>query len=165
MTNLDVPPQEVLDLIQACIEEYHPELSSAGVTVDAMFAFNDKTYPVKSGGYPAMAAIKINSVRNRKKGLKDAEITFDGEVYKSLSPEQAKALVDQQLFYLEIKKNKEGEIKRDDADRVVLKLKKVDYRLSWFREIALRHGQNSPEVYQAKLLWNNDGKTFFPAAE
>jgi hypothetical protein len=33
--------------------------------------------------------------------------------------------------------------------------------MGWFRDIALRHKENSPEVYQAQMLWQADATTFF----
>lgn len=162
----DIPPPELFDLIQTCLEEYHKDLHQAGVTIDAMFAFNDKAqFPVKVGGYPALAYTKITPLKQRVKGMSDAEIVIDGEAYNSISPMQQKALIDRELYSLELTYDKEGILKRDDCERPKLKLKKVDYRLSWYKEIAERHGVNSPEIHQANILWNNDGKTFFRAAQ
>lgn len=159
----DTPPQELLLLINQTMEKYHPDLYNNGVTVDAVLAYNDKTdYPVKSGGYPVLAFTKVSSLKLRVKGAKDAEITLDGAAFEALNEEQKVALIDRELYSLSLVHDKEGELKRDDADRPKIRLKKCDYRLSWFTEIARRHGNNSPEVYQASVLWKNDGKTFFP---
>lgn len=158
----DQPSEQVIALIKSTIKEFHPELDEAQVTVDAIMAYNDKGFAVKAGGYPALACIKANSLANRIKGLADALITIDGDSYDSMSEAQQKALIDDQLYCLMITRDKEQNIKTDDASRPKLRLKKCDYRLSWFREIAVRHGSNSPERYQAKVLWENDGKAFFP---
>jgi hypothetical protein len=159
----DTPTPEILDLINSTKEKYHPELHDNGVTVDAVLAYNDKdAYPVKSGGYPTLAFTKISSLKNRVKGFADAEITLDGSAFESLSETQKIALIDRELYSMGLVYDKEGSLKTDDANRPRIKLKKYDYRLSWFREIALRHKDDSPEVYQAKILWRNDGETFFP---
>lgn len=160
----DQPSDSTLALIQSTLEEFHPELVEAQVTVDAIMAFNDKGFPVKEGGYPALACTKINSLVNRIKGFMDASIYIDGSAFESMGEAEQKALIDRQLYCLTVVRDKEQNIKTDDAGRSKLRLKKCDYRLSWFREIAVRHKENSPEVYQAKLLWRNDGKTFFPQA-
>lgn len=162
MPHYDTPDQSVLDLINSTIQEFHPELVEAQVTIDALMAFDDKGFPVKVGGYPAIASIKISSLKNRVKGFADAEIVFDKAAYDALSDDQRKGLIDHQLYYLMVKRDKEDNIKRDDVGRACLKMRKHDYQMGWFREIALRHKENSPEVYQAKLLWRNDGETFFP---
>ena len=79
-----------------------------------------------------------------------------------MSVPQQEALLDRELFRLVVKRDKEGNVKTDDAERPVLRLKKFDYMLGWFKEIAVRHGGDSPEVYQANILWQKDGRTFFP---
>lgn len=163
MTTYDTAPQEVLDLIQNIMEQYHEELNEAGVTVDAMFAYNEKgDHAVKHGGYPALAYIKITSLKNRIKGMMDAEITIDGEAYKAMTEPQRIALIDHELHHLMVARDKEENIKLDDANRPKLKIRKHDYQMGWFRDIAIRHKENSPEVYQARLLWLADANIFFP---
>lgn len=162
MPHYDQPSEQVIALIKSTIKEFHPELDEAQVTVDAIMAYNDKGFAVKAGGYPALACIKANSLANRIKGLADALITIDGDSYDSMSEAQQRGLIDHELTHLNIKRDKEQNIVTDDAGRPKIKMKKHDYQMGWFREIAIRHGENSPEVYQAKLLWRNDGKTFFP---
>jgi hypothetical protein len=159
----DTPTQELLDLINSTREKYHSELHANNVTVDAVLAYNDKAeYPVKQGGYPVLAFTKISSLKNRVKGFADAEITIDGSAWESLNDAQKEALIDRELHSLTLVYDKEGALKTDDANRPKIRLKKYSYRLSWFTEIAKRHKQNSPEVYQAKILWDNDSEVFFP---
>lgn len=166
MPNYDTAPKEIIALINETTNEFHPELVEAGVTIEAVMAFDDKGgYPVKANGYPALACIRANSLKNRVKGFADAEITIDKSAYDALNDQQKKALIDHELFHLVVVRDKEGNIKHDDAERPKIKLKKHDYQFGWFREIALRHGENSPEVYQANLLWKNDGPTFFTRAQ
>lgn len=163
MTTYDIVPQQVLDLIKQTMEDYHDELHEAGVTVDAVFAFNENgDHPVKFGGYPALAVIKINSLKNRIKGAMDAEITIDRDAYNAMNELQRVALIDHELHHLIIARDKEDNVKFDDASRPKLKMRKHDYQMGWFRDIALRHKDNSPEVYQAKMLWLADARTFFP---
>lgn len=163
MAHYDTAPQEVLDLINSTIEEFYPELVEADVTVDAMMAYDEKGgFPVKHGGYPALAMIKSTSLKNRVKGMADAEITIDAEAFKNMNKLQQKALIDHELCHLIVVRDKEGNIKTDDADRPKLRMRKHDHQMGWFREIAIRHKYNSPEVYQATLLWNEDAPIFFP---
>lgn len=164
MTIYDKAPDEVFILVNEVKAQYHPDLVEAGATIDVLFAFNDKGSPVTGGGYPAFAVIRNITLKNRVKGMADAEITIDGEVYKNMSDEQRRALVDHELYHLIVKRDKEGNIQFDDADRPKFKMRKHDYQMGWFRAIAVRHGRNSPEVYQAGLLMQQDGNVFFPPA-
>lgn len=162
MAHYDTAPEEVIDLINETIEEFHPELVEAQVTVDAMFAYDEKGgFPVKAGGYPAFATIKITSLKNRVKGMADAEITIDAEAFKGMNKEQQKALIDHELYHLLVVRDKESNIKTDDANRPKLRIRKHDHQMGWFKAIAIRHKQNSPEVYQATLLWDSDASIFF----
>lgn len=164
MASFDTTPESLNQTIQTLIAANHPELVEANVTVDTIFAFDDKGgFPVKTNGYPSSANIKISNLKSRVKGAADAEICIDRDAFNAMTEGQQQALLDRELHKIMIKRDKEGTIKIDDASRPVLKIKKFDYMLGWFKEIAIRHKENSPELYQAKLLWKNDSKTFFPS--
>lgn len=162
MTVYEKAPHDVENLIDAVMRDYHPELIEAGVTIDSLFAFNDRSEPIKPGGYPALAVIRINTLKNRVKGMADAEITIDGAIWKNMTEPQRRALLDHELYHLIVKRDKESNIETDDIDRPKLKMRKHDYQMGWFRAIAVRHKENSPEVTQAKLLWREDANIFFP---
>lgn len=163
MPSFDITTPEINQTVQSLIEQNHPELVEANVTVDTIFAFDDKGgFPVKTNGYPSAANIKISNLKSRVKGAADAEIVLDRDAFNSMSVIQQQALIDRELYKLSVKRDKEGNIKTDDANRAKLGLKKFDYMLGWFKEIAIRHKENSPEVFQAKILWQKDGQTFFP---
>lgn len=163
MPSFDITTPEINQTVQSLIEANHPELVEANVTVDTIFAFDDKGgFPVKTNGYPSAANIKISNLKSRVKGAADAEIVLDRDAFNSMSAIQQQALIDRELYKLSVKRDKEGNIKTDDANRAKLGLKKFDYMLGWFKEIAVRHGADSPEVFQANILWQKDGRTFFP---
>jgi hypothetical protein len=163
MPQFDIAPESINETIQTLIAANHPELVEANATVDSIFAFDDKGgFPVKTNGYPSAANIKISNLKSRVKGAADAEICIDREAFNAMSPTQQEAVLDRELYRLVVVRDKEGAVKTDDSDRPKLKIKKFDYMLGWFKEIAQRYGQDSPEVYQANILWQKDGRTFFP---
>lgn len=163
MPQFDIAPESINETIQTLITANHPELVEANVTVDTIFAFDDKGgFPVKTNGYPSAANIKISNLKSRVKGAADAEICIDRDAFNAMTEGQQKALIDRELHRLIVVRDKEGNVKVDDAERAKLRLKKFDYMLGWFKEIAVRHGADSPEVYQANILWQKDGRTFFP---
>lgn len=163
MPSFDITSPEINETVQKLITANHPELVEANATVDTIFAFDDKGgFPVKTNGYPSAANIKISNLKSRVKGAMDAEIVIDKAAYDSMTDLQREALLDRELYKLIVVRDKEGAVKTDDSERPKLRLKKFDYCLGWFKEIAIRHGQNSPEVYQANILWQKDGRTFFP---
>lgn len=163
MPNFDITNPQIAETITKLIEQNHPELVEANVTVDSIFAFDEKGgFPVKTNGYPSAANIKISNLKSRVKGAADAEICIDRDAYNSMNELQREALLDRELHKLVIVRDKEGTIKTDDSMRPKMRIKKFDYMLGWFKEIAIRHKENSPEVYQANILWQKDGQTFFP---
>ncbi len=165
MPQYDITSPEINETVQKLITANHPELVEANATVDTIFAFDDKGgFPVKTNGYPSAANIKISNLKSRVKGAADAEICIDRDAFNAMTEPQQLALIDRELYRLIVVRDKEGAVKRDDADRAKLRIKKFDYMLGWFKEIAVRHGTDSPEVYQANILWQKDGRTFFPKA-
>ncbi len=163
MPYYDASTPQVAEIINSLIGQYYPDLEEGQVTIESIFAYDNKGgFPVKAGGYPALACIKVNNLKNRVKGFADAEITIDAEAFKAMTDPQKIALLDHELYHVLVVRDKEGNIKTDDANRSKLRLKKHDYQMGWFKEIAQRHGENSPEVYQANILWQKDGRTFFP---
>ena len=163
MPCFDTTPESINETVQSLIEANYPELVEGNVTVDTIFAFdNNGGFPVKTNGYPSSANIKISNLKSRVKGAADAEICIDRDAFNSMSVTQRGALLDRELYKLIIKRDKDGNIKTDDADRCCLKIKKFDYMLGCFKEVAVRHGGDSPEVYQANILWQKDGRTVFP---
>lgn len=159
-TAYEKAPAEINEQIAALIQEWHPDLAKVGVTIDALTAVNNSGHAVKHGGYPALATVRIISLKDRVKGLADAEIVIDADAWELLTPEQQAALLDHELYHLEPIKDGDG-FKRDDIGRPKLGMKLHDVQVGWFREIATRHGANSPERIQAKKLLEKESQTFF----
>lgn len=163
MKTYDNAPDEVQDKIEALMEAYHPKLIEAGVTIHALYARNGAGHAILCGGYPALAVVRVVGLKDRVKGMKDAEIVIDAERYEELSEGERDGLLDHELFHLETVSDPEsGGIKKDDCGRPRLVLRKHDIQIGWFREISVRHGKNSPEQVQARALMEKDGQFFFP---
>ncbi len=153
---------DALTVIDNMQVEYHGELD--GVTVAALFVFDlESTMPVlKHQGYPAQAVARITPVRERALGLADASIVIDRSNWLTLSQRQRDALIDHELTHLERVLDKEtGQPVCDVLDRPKLAMRRHDYQLGWFDEVAQRHGEASPEVRQAKQLMEASGQLYF----
>lgn len=162
MKSYDIAPAEVGSKIQSLIEAYHPKLKEAGVTIHALFAQNSGGHAVTCGGYPALAVVRITSLKDRVKGMRDAEIVIDEENYDELNDAQRDGLLDHELHHLETVPDDDGGFQRDKAGRPKLSMRKHDVQIGWFTEIAKRHGVNSPEQIQARKLFDHHGQYFFP---
>lgn len=150
---------EVHDRLERIIDQYHPELRDAGVTFALRFAegkedaAGEVTPPIRVGGYPASAKVRIVSYSDRVNGMSDAEITIDKGEWDMLTEREADALLDHEATHLELKlkvvKNEEGEetevIDRDDLDRPKLKMRRHDQQIGVFHGVVRRYGRAAPE--------------------
>jgi hypothetical protein len=158
----ELAPAEVKERADKLISQYHHDIENAAVRIDYLFATSDSGNAVMLHGYPCLAVVRIVNLKDRAKKNADAEITIDAEAYKTMTDAQKDGLLDHELHHLIVKRDKDGGFDLDDLYRPKLKLRKHDWQMGWFEEIARRHGPASPEVYQAQILWDNAGQAFFP---
>jgi hypothetical protein len=170
-------PKHISEMAAGIIEEYHPELGDVEIKLDILVASlpaadteteaqaqADKP-ALTVNGYPARAATRILSHRDRVKGNGDAEISIDSEAWKNMSDPQRKALLDHELYHLEVARSKEGEYLSDDGGRPKLRLRKHDRHHGWFDEVAKRHGCASVEVSDIMRVVLQAKQAYFPFME
>lgn len=158
----DQAPDEVRVRVDALIEKHYPDLKTAGVRIDLLQVSNEDAEPcLKLHGYGAAAVVRIIGTKDRVAGRGDAEILVDCATYEKLKPEARDALLDHELYHLQVKKDKHGALKFDDHGRPVLKMRLHDWQLGWFDEIARRHGEFSMEVQHARALARQTGQLYF----
>ncbi len=158
----DTAPSNVKQRADALIERNHEDLWKVEAKIDYLFATNDRGDAVSHRGYPALAVVRIVNLKDRTKGMGDAEITIDAAKYLRMTPEQQDALLDHELHHLIVMRDDDGMAKTDDLGRPRFKMRKHDFDFGWFTEIATRHGMNSPEVTQAKMMWDEANQSLFP---
>jgi hypothetical protein len=146
--------------------EHHEDLG--GVTVTGLFAYDtESSEPVlKHQGYAAGAIVRITPLKDRALGMADATITVDRAGWLALSQRQRNALIDHELTHLVHKLEEDEdtgeEVPAFDAlGRPKLLMRKHDHQFGWFDEVALRHGQASPEVREARVLMETSGQLYF----
>jgi hypothetical protein len=168
----------VYAMINRLIDQHHPELRNAGVTI--LCQMLDSKNGLKLHGYPCYATVKIVGDKDRAAGMQDARITLDAKEWFYLSDERKLAILDHELHHLVVDTepciiNEEDpkrpgvfrdvagrRAKEDDNGRPKLKMKLHDVQLGWFRAIAERHGEASIEAEQAATLCHADGQLLFP---
>ena len=122
--------------------ETHKPLVEQGVTIDLLFAFGERD-PAGNVIGPAImhhgrrsgGLCRKVSLKDRAKGLADAEIILDGDNWNELIEAEQRALLDHELHHLAIKIDKRGVVK-DDLGRPVLQLRRHTIEVGWFKEIA-----------------------------
>lgn len=157
-------PDEVREMITNIKNKYYPDLCKAEVTITSLMAHarrNEKgeiTGPsLTLHGHPAIAIVSVTNHKNRVAGLTDVIIEFDGDIWNDFSLEDQSAIVDHELFHIDLKKDEDGEFQSDDSGRPKVRLKPHDWQLGGFGEIAKRHGSASQEVQQLKTVVSQYG--------
>jgi hypothetical protein len=105
---------------------------------------------IKLHGYPCAAVISIIPYKQRVDKRADAEIIIDAEWWDNATEPQQRALLDHEITHLEIQRDENGFVRTDDVGRPKLKMRLHDFDFGGFREIAIRHGSNAPEVEAAR---------------
>lgn len=143
-------------------QQHHPELEK--VSVEALFIFDlESTEPVlKHQGYPAAAVIKITKLADRVMGIADAVVTVDRSFWLTLTPGQRDALIDHELTHLEPVYDEEtGTQVFDSHERPKLEMRRHDRQFGWFDDVARRHGEQSIEIRQARMLLTETDQLYF----
>jgi hypothetical protein len=143
-------------IVDALLEKYRGELLAAGVRFDLLLAYAAKNQngeavgpAIKANGYAAAATVRILSLKDRAKGMGDAEIVVDGDRIDEWSAENLEAILDHEVEHVDLVLDGEGSLKRDDLGRPKLRLRLHDRQMGWFDSVARRHGLASLEVAQA----------------
>lgn len=148
---------DMSDLVQEVMKVYYTDLLEQNIKIDLIDAYDSTGGPaVTVHGLPAAAAIRVLSLKDRIMDRGDVEITFDGYVVDGFTRNEKMALIDHELYHIETKRNKDGQIKYDDIGRVEYKLKPHDREFGWFDAIARRWGKDSQEYQQANKMVNDE---------
>ena len=154
-------------LCEELMRLYHPDLDTVAATIDLVFALRD---PESDSEAPTLAVnshraygiTKIHGLKERVLGLKDAEIVLDGDAWPSMTPHVRRSVLDHQLQYLEVRRDKNGEFVLDDLNRPILKMRQTDRSFGWFDAVAERHRAHSLECIQLQKLISESGQIYMP---
>ena len=149
-------PDALIKQVAEVMTTYCPDLTQNNVRIDCLtIADSDEDSedpPLKLHGYACAAIVRIQSAKERAKGLGDAEIIFDEKAFIDLPQATQVALIHHELHHLEIQRTPKGKVVLDDYRRPKLKMRLHDRQFGWFDEIARIHGTASMEVRQASTL-------------
>lgn len=162
---------DVEQLARDLIAQYetHKPLAELKVKIDLVFAFADEDEKgrlvndaLTKNGVKALGITRKISLKDRALGRGDAEIAMDGNYWNGATAEQQAALLDHELHHISVKCDKSGNAQFDDLGRPLIKLRKHDVEVGWFRVIAERHGSASIEQQQAKKIMDSQGQYYWP---
>jgi len=141
---------DMRELMEEVLEKYHPQLHSLTPKIDMVDVYETSLKPaLMVRGAAAYACIRSVPLKDRSMGRGDIEITFDIRSINEWSDRRKKALIDHELYHIEIKRNKDGQISYDDLHRPIFTMRDHDREFGWFDAIARRWGADSVESNQA----------------
>ena len=147
----------------------HKPLEAVELKLDLVFAFADTDEDgrplndaLTKNGLKSLGVTRAVPLKDRALGRGDAEIALDGDWWKTASGDEQAALLDHELHHISLKTDKNGNIKYDDLNRPLIKLRKHDFECGFFAVIADRHGSASQERKQAKAMMDKFGQYFLP---
>jgi hypothetical protein len=100
---------------------------------------------VRHHGAAALAQIKIVGAEERSTGGPDVRIKIDWARWLDLGPKSREAILAHELYHVEFAKTNEGNLKRDDYDRPIVRLIPDDWSITGFKEVADWYGEDSIE--------------------
>lgn len=144
---------DVEDVHNSLIERYYKWIADNEVSFNLILAYGPVngdgviTAPaIMLHGHRAAATVKVNSLKDRVKGLSDVTIEIDGDLWPTWSNEKRHAVLDHELYHLEERRNANGSPELDDCGRPRITLRKHDFHFGGFAEIAARHRNHAFEV-------------------
>jgi hypothetical protein len=162
---------DVTEFLADVMRRYHPPLFDAAVRVGVLMAASDTGDAVTHGGYPALATIKVISLRDRVHKQIDAELVIDRRKWDELPRASQEAVLDHELSHIALKEfgyapvldadgKPTGEtdirFERDDLDRPKLVTVKGDWNTGdGFAAVIRRHGRSAVEFLNIEAARRN----------
>ena len=153
------------ELLTEVVRGHHTDIDTTAVKIDLLFAFRDPegdAPAILKDGLRVLGKVSPIGLKDRIKGMGDAEIIIDGDAWGTMNSLEKLALLDHFLTSLEVKRDKAGEFVYDDYQRPVLKSRPHDRVIRLYHDVAVRHGANSIEVKQMEDLFLQSGKMYLP---
>jgi hypothetical protein len=166
MKTFSIVPKHVREIVEYLAKNHYQDLVEVSTTFDLLFVTTDKIGPaLRCRGAAAYAVIRATTAKERTKHLADVEILIDRAQFEKMEKPTQYALLDHELYHLQLKRDKHGEAKLDSQQRPKFKMKVHDREFGWFDEIARRHGEASIEVRQARWIIKETDQLYFGFAE
>ena len=170
MSSYNPAGKEAYDLLKEVMGKYdeHAQLIAAKVTIDFLFAFGKEAKDgtisdaLKHNGVKALALISRNGLKERTLGHADALLQVDGRWWNEASHEERVAILDHELYHLDLKRDDEFAVEYDDAQRPKIVMRKHDHQFGHFILIAKRHGMHSQECKQMAQIREEAGQYYWP---
>ena len=158
MTNFEPADEDMDDpihgMLAMVLSDWHQPLHEAGVKIGILYASNADDYPLKRGGVPCAATIRVMSHKDRVKWHYDAELAIDAMQWGRMDDPSRMALLDHECSHLELKLDDQGDEAVIDVDSLGRpKLRSIPGNLNCsdgFIAVIERHGPAALEAVSAR---------------
>lgn len=154
-------------MLEVLMAEHHSELTDAEVSVDVLLVFEteddpeDRTVVLRRHGHPVDAVISLTNTAMRTLGRADAVLFLDSAVWGKAVDEDRRGILDHQLQRLELRRDKNGDVKLDEAGRPKLRLRLEDWAIAGFHAVVRRNGEHAPEVHAVRACRDEKSGQYF----
>lgn len=164
-------PEDVIKLAGAVMCEFpeHKPTLDARVKIDFVFAYADrgddgepKNNAITYRGRRALGLCRKIKLKDRVLGHGDVEITLDGDWWQKVDEAEQRALLDHELYHIEVEVDSNHKAITDDITRPIIHMRKHDVEVGWFSLIASRHGMHSIERQDSAAIMVRFGQMFWP---
>ena len=172
MSTYRICEKSVTDLASGLIDEHYPDVEEAKATIRYLFAYGPRdedghaTGPaITHNGYVASGLCRVNSLRDRVAGLMDVTILLNGDEWPDWSSERQLAVLDHEIYHVQVQRDKSGRVKIDEAGRPKIRLRKHDIVIGGFHAIIERHGLDAIEAASLQRCGKKHQPLLFPELE
>ena len=161
--------ESLVRALATVLGSHQSRLADAQVKVQPLFAMpgvdaeGEPTGPALAhNGHPVLSQSKILGFKDRLTRAHDCEILIDRDAWEVMEQPQRVALVDHALTCFEVRRDDQGEVKRDALNRPKMSIRKHDRFFYGFDEVAERHGVNSLEAMNTRRIMDDVGQYYLP---
>jgi hypothetical protein len=159
----------VLDRLASVVRRHRPDLADVGVSWCVLMAESDDGGPaIVSKKVACLACVRVNPLRLRAQGLKDATIDIDLRAWADLSDLQQEAVLLHEVCHVELVKHwetKDGpDCTRDDLGRPKLRLRAGDLSPTDGFRLVIRECGSAAQEYRQWTAVGNEADVLFTEA-
>lgn len=139
--------------LKQIIKDHYPDIKKCEVTFDLIYAYAEKDKDgnpngpaLKLHGYSCAAIIKHTKLIERVCGRRDVLIQLDGDIWEDFTIQEKTALLDHELYHIELKETSPGVFETDGVGRPLIKMRNHDFQIGGFHEIIKRNGRAALEA-------------------
>jgi hypothetical protein len=172
MAKIEKAPKAIKDFALAILAQYetYKPVLDAKVNIEFLFAHGERdpetdaivSDAITLRGFRALGTCRKTNSEERAAGRGDAVVMLDADWWEEADEAAQRALLDHQLFHIDVCHDEDGIVIKDKGGRPRLRMRKHDVELGFFKLVAERNGVHSQECKLAKIIMDHSGQAYWP---